>query len=205
LSNQLLLDLLAFSKLFLIMGQDIFIRTDNQDSAFEADYIGYHGTYNLSRTFCNFMGRKYAISGESELDQIGRITSIDISPIYQMEDHPSDEALKFFMGTAGSEVERQRILDETRLKREHLKGNIDKVKAVINALIENLSVIDNLHQILNDSGRDTLNYKIYFTDFNIDKGEGYIGNNFGQDLRNFKRLVEYAKKHGATTVYFDYG
>ena len=187
------------------MGLDIFIKTDNQDSTFEADYCAYANTYGLSRTFCNFMGRKYAISGESELDQIGRITSIDISPIYQMEDHPSDEALEFFMGTAEGEEERQRILDETRLKREHLKGNIDNVLATINGLIEKLSMIETLSQMLNDSGWDTLNYKTYFTDFNIDKGEGYIGNNFGQDLRNFKRLLEYAKERGAATVYFDYG
>jgi len=39
----------------------------------------------------------------------------------------------------------------------------------------------------------------------IDKGDGYLNNNFGQDLRNFKRFVEFAKKRGATTVYFRYG
>ncbi len=186
------------------MGLDIFIRTDNQDSAFEADYIGYHGTYSLSRTFCNFMGRK-DINGEPELDQIGRLTSIDISPIYQMEEYSGEAALKFFLGTAGSEEERQRILDVAKLKNEGLKGNIDKALATINGLIEKLSIIETLPQMLNDSGWDTLNYKIYFTDFNVDKGNGYIGNNFGQDLRNFKLVLEYAKERGVATVYFDYG
>lgn len=191
------------------MGLDIHIETDNYDNLFADDYhdpkYDHFNKHSLSRTFCNFMCRQSAISGEPELDQIGRITSIDISPIYQMEDHPGEEAFEFFMGTAENEEERQRMLDEARLKVERLKGNIDKVLATINDLIEKLSLIDNLPQILNDSGWDTLNYKIYFTDFNVDKGEGYIGNNFGQDLRNFKRFLEFAKERGANTVYFNYG
>jgi hypothetical protein len=45
----------------------------------------------------------------------------------------------------------------------------------------------------------------YFSEFQIDKGDGYIGNNFGRDLRNFKKFLEYAKEKGTTTVWFDYG
>lgn len=187
------------------MGLDIFIKTDNHDRTFAAGYYDYHGTYNLSRTFCNLIGRRGAINGEPELDQIGRITSIDISPIYQMEEYSSEETLEFYLGTAGSKEESQQILDDTILKRERLNGNIDRVLATITGLIEKLSVIDDLHQMLDDSGWDVLDYGIYFTDFNMDKGGGYIGNNFGQDLRNFRRLLEYAKERGAATVYFDYG
>jgi len=191
------------------MGLDIFIYTDIGDKIFDGDYHDpghdYLHKHSLSRTFCNFMSRQSAMSGEPELDQIGRITSIDISPIYQMEEYPSEETLEFFMGTKESEEERQELIDDTQRKRESLKGNIDRVLATISALIEKLSVIDNLPQLLDDSGWDTLNYEVYFTDFNVDKGEGYIGNNFGQDLRNFKRFVEFARERGANTVYFNYG
>jgi hypothetical protein len=45
----------------------------------------------------------------------------------------------------------------------------------------------------------------YFSDFKIDKGDSYMGNNFGQDLRNFKRFLEFAKENGRTTVWFQYG
>ena len=45
----------------------------------------------------------------------------------------------------------------------------------------------------------------YFSDFLLDKGDGYINNNFGQDLRNFRRFLEHAKRHGSTTVFFQYG
>ena len=187
------------------MGLDIYIRTDNLDSEFEDDFISYQGINNLSRTFCNFMCRRSAMSGEPELDQIGRITSINISPIYQMEEYGSEEELEFFLESASSEEERQRISDEAQVKRDNLNGNIEKVLATINGLIDKLSAMDNLPQLLNDSGWDTLDSKVYFADFNVDKGDGYIGNNFGQDLRNFKKLLEYLNERGVSTVYFYYG
>ena len=193
------------------MGLDIVIRTDKDDQIFTNDYHDpkrdYFNKHSLSRTFCNFICRQNVVSGEPELDQIGRITSIDISPIYAMETYGSDsgEELEFFLETAESEEERQRILEQARKNKESLKGNLDKVLSTINALIDKLSSIDNLPRLLNDHRHDTLNYKNYFTDFNSNKGQGYIGNNFGQDLRNFKQFLEYAKARGATTVYFNYG
>ncbi|MDR0793047.1 MAG: hypothetical protein LBE82_07040 [Chitinophagaceae bacterium] len=191
------------------MGLDIFILTDKRDDIFTKDYHdlenGYFNKHSLSRTFCNLMCRRNVISGEPELDQIGRITSIDISPIYQMESYGSDEELEFRLGAAENDEERKRILAEAQQRKENLKGNLDKVLKTINSLIDTLPSIGNLPSLLNDNGYGTLDYENYFTDFNIDKGEGYIRNNFGQDLRNFKRFLEYAKEKGATTVYFDYG
>ncbi len=75
----------------------------------------------------------------------------------------------------------------------------------INSLFDRLSKIDNIDQKLNYGTKDTLDYGYYFTDFNTDKGEGYINNNFGQDLRNFKRFLEFAKANGRTSVWFYYG
>ena len=193
------------------MGLDVLILTDKRDEIFTGDYhnpkFDYFNKHSLSRTFCNLLCRQNVISGEPELDQIGHITSVDISPIYDMETYGSDsgEELEFFLETAESEEERQRILDQAKQNKENLKSNIDKVLLTINLLIDKLSVIDNLPKLLNDHGHDTLDCKNYFTDFNIDKGQGYIGNNFGQDLRNFKRFLEFVKDKGATTVYFNYG
>ena len=153
------------------------------------------------------MCRPNVISGDTELEQIGKITSIDILPILAMETYGSEsgEELEFFLETAESEEERQKILDQAKQNKENLKGNIDKVLLTINALIDKLSSIDNLHKLLDDHGHDTLDNKNYFADFNVDKGQGYIGNNFGQDLRNFKRFLEYAKSKGSVTTYFNYG
>lgn len=193
------------------MGLDILILTNKRDDLYSDDYHDpkndYFNKHSLSRTFCNFMCRQNVSEGQPELDQIGEITSVDISPIYQMETYGSDsgEEIEFYLETAESEEERQRILDEAQQSKDNLKGNLDKVLLTINALIDKLSKIDNLPKLLKNYGNDTLNYTYYFTDFNVDKGEGYIGNNFGQDLRNFKRFLEFAKKKGAETVYFNYG
>ena len=50
-----------------------------------------------------------------------------------------------------------------------------------------------------------MNSEYYFSDFNKDKGEGYIGNNFGQDMRNFKRFIDYAIDRNSETIWFEYG
>jgi hypothetical protein len=186
------------------MGLDIDIGTDIKDiyrKEYEKnpnhDFLKQHG---LSRTFCNFMCRQFSSLGEPELDQISQITLVDISPLYQMETyrHEHDEWFQ-------DDLERQLRLEEIRKNNEMLQGNIDKVYFTISALIEKLANIDDLHQLLNHYNYDTLGYATYFTDFNVDKGDGYIDNNFGQDLRNFKRFLEFAKERGATTVYFRYG
>jgi hypothetical protein len=189
------------------MGLDILIRTDRDEQIFAADYNYKKHLHSLSRTFCNFICRQHVISGEPELDQVGRIASVDVAPIHAMDTYGSGsgEELEFSLETAENDEERQQILEQARQNKENLKGNLEKVLSTINSLIEKLPSIDNLPQLLNNYGYDTLNYKSYFTDFNIDKGQGYIGNNFGQDLRNFKRFLEYAKERGARTVYFNYG
>ncbi|MBI3235362.1 MAG: hypothetical protein HYZ42_15225 [Bacteroidetes bacterium] len=75
----------------------------------------------------------------------------------------------------------------------------------VTELIDKLNSIENLPSLLLKTEFDTLGIEEYFSAFQGDKGDGYIGNNFGQDLRNFKRFLEYAKQHGTTTVWFNYG
>lgn len=190
------------------MGLDITIWTDNSKAVRSVDYHDpandYFNLHSLSRTFCNFMCRQNIV-GEPELDQIGRITNIDISPLYEMETYQDEKNGWLSFQLEDPSYDREALLEEARQSREKLKGNIDIVLATISLLIDKLSVIDNLHELLNDGGHDTLGYKTYFTDFNKNKGKGYIGNNFGQDLRNFKRFLEFAKEKGARTVYFLYG
>ena len=72
-------------------------------------------------------------------------------------------------------------------------------------MIDKLGVINNLPALLLKTEFDVLNNEIYFSNFNDDPGDGYIGNNFGQDLRNFKRFILYARENGAKTVWFSYG
>lgn len=52
---------------------------------------------------------------------------------------------------------------------------------------------------------DRLGNSKYFADPARDTGDGYIGNNFGQDLRNFRKMLEFIQQHNGDTVYFRYG
>lgn len=193
------------------MGLDIIILTDKHDQVFDSqfysDISANNDKYSVSRTFCNFMCRQNACEGLPELDQIGEITAVDITPLYEMERYKDDnnEELHFLLETAESEEEKQEILQECRESNAKVTGNINKVENLLTQLIDKLSVIDNLPALLDDNGYDTLNSKVYFADFNNIATQGYINNNFGQDLRSFKRFVNYAKTKGATTVYFTYG
>ena len=193
------------------MGLDILVCFDNNDEIYSNDYhnekFDHFNKHSLSRTFCNLMCRKDVVSGEPELDQISKITSVDISPIYKMETYGSDngEELEFFLEMAETEEQRESIIKQSQASKDKLKGNIDTVLATVTNLIDKLSKTNNLPKMLTDNGYDTLENEIYFADFNKDKGQGYISNNFGQDLRNFKRFLEYAKAKGSTTTYFNYG
>jgi len=191
------------------MGLDIIVYFGNNDLVYSSVYddpaLEYNHNYRLSRTFCNLMCRKDVVSGKPELDQIGKLTSIDISAIYQMETFTGNEEIEFFLEEAETEQQKEKIRMLAQAGNDKIKGNIDKVLMTITNLIDKLSQIDNLPALLTDNDYDTLDNKIYFADFNKDKVQGYVDDNFGQDLRNLKRILEYAKAKGSTTVYFQYG
>jgi hypothetical protein len=187
------------------MGLDIHIGINNSKEIYTTDYDNLKNKHSLSREFCNFMCRKDVVQHEPELNQIGRITGIDISSLYEMESYPDEDyILDRIQYEADTEEKKEKIRQEAEKVRNKLEGNIDKVLRVVNGIINNLNDIDHLDTLLIDTNFDTLNSAYYFSDFKIDKGEGYIGNNFGQDLRNFKRFLEYAKDRGTKTVWFRY-
>jgi hypothetical protein len=185
------------------MGLDILLGTTNQKVLDESEQVRTR-SHNLSRTFCNLMCRKDAIVGEPELDQISRLVNVDVSPLYDMEKYVLEEDLQSWLEYEDEE-DRPAFIQRVEIDRASLEGNIDLVYHIINTLLIRLERINNLPNLLNDNGDDVLNNKVYFADFNLDKGEGYIGNNFGQDLRNFQSFLEYAKRHNSTTVFFVYG
>lgn len=200
------------------MGLDIRISTTKIDELYAIEPTkDYFYEHSLSRTFCNVICRKNAFEWASELEKIGGIVGLDVQPLFDMEDYAEEHDVQEQLSFMESEVERlnfQKRVDDGRKKSE---GNIDKIINLISHLISSLSEIDNLNeQLKNEYKRQYLHGKElksimyyvdfgYFTDFNIDKGDGYMHNNFGQDLRNFKRFLEFAKENGRTTVWFFYG
>lgn len=191
------------------MGLDIGFHTDIDDEVFNAEYYSSENfrrhKFHLSRSFCNFMCRKGLVGHNTELDQIGRLTTIDIAPLHEMNSITGQEELNFLLEVNESEEQKQKLIAMAGQQKERIRGNIKIVLQLVDRLIVQLSGINNLPKLLDDQGNDTIGYNDYFTSFDKDKGDGYIGNNFGQDLRNFKRFLEYAISKGATTVYFTYG
>ena len=188
------------------MGLDISIGVDNNDDVITAEYLtGEHDYFNqhsLSRTFCNLMCRDAVIEHETELNQISRITGIDVDPLYLMLEYPNPDELEFLLENAETEEERQEIMSDAENARLELANNIDTVLQTISDLIDRLSNIKDLPKLLIETDFDTLGNNEYFSDFMLDKGKGYIDNNFGQDLRNFRRFLEYCKARNSKTVYF---
>ena len=192
------------------MGLDIQVVGDNNEElefiASENEEEDLFNKHSLSRTFCNFMCRRDVVEHETELEQIARITGIDVSPLYEMENSHSDESLSLTFKIFAKEDDDwdafSRKSEETKSK---ISGNIDRVLLLLHNLIQKLSGMENLPALLIQTDFDTLGNAEYFSDFPLDKGEGYIGNNFGQDLRNFQRFLEFAKQNGTSTVWFDYG
>lgn len=191
------------------MGLDVFIGVNNREEVFTPEYHSeendYYSKHRLSRTFCNFICKKNVVDGDPELDQIGKLTGVDINPLYDMEKYWDEENVEMQLSEVFSEEEKKKSLERIERDNDRLTGNLDKVLLTLDLLIKKLSAIPDLPSRLSDNGYDTLDNANYFSDFTKDIGEGYIGNNFGHDLRNFKRFLEFAKERGTTTVYFVYG
>ena len=74
------------------MGLDISANFNNQDDLFILeDYSKIEDSFNLSRTFCNFMCRRDIVEDcRAELDQIGELTGIDINFLYNMQEYTEE-------------------------------------------------------------------------------------------------------------------
>jgi hypothetical protein len=184
------------------MGLDISVCTTNPEALYQEDHDYFNG-HSLSRTFCHLMLRQHNVAGgeESELDQLGHLVQVNIAPLYAMETYPDEEEVMWRAESAGSEQERQVILTQAAEAKAQLAGNLVTVLATVEALLSRLASIPDLPQRLTSAW----GHESYFADFTQDVGQGYIGNNLGQDLRNFQRFLHYAKSRGSTTVYFSLG
>ena len=189
------------------MGLDISVNFDNQEKLYSLDeYRKTRENINLSRTFCNFMCRREVVQDcRPELDQIGELTGIDISFLYDMQEYTEeweiDEMLEFEDDEEEKELQKQSILK----RNIEVANNIESVKSKLTLLIERLGKIENLDQKLQETSYDTIGIKEYFSNFHTNPGDGYIDNNFGQDLRNLLCLLNIGLNNGSKTIYFNYG
>lgn len=169
------------------MGLDIQIAVDNHEDVFDSNFVSNFDEnskqISLSREFCNFMCRINVVDHKPELDQIGDITSVNIHPLYDMN---------------------QNALYNLDQNTALFKNNLDVVLQTIQNLKKKLETVEDINSLLIPTDCDTLNNSTYFSKFNEDLGDGYINNNFGQDIRNFERFLILAKSKGTKTVGFHY-
>lgn len=187
------------------MGLDINLRVDNDIELFTPEYFSEKYQHALSREFCNLLCRPEVIEHKPELDQIGEITNIDISQIYKMAEYPSEDEVFNRIDFAETEEEKERLQSGFEKRKQEVQGNINVINSLLEKLISILNSIDNLYERLIKTNFDSLNSQYYFSDFKEDKGEGYIKNNFGQDLRNFKRFIDFAIERNSKTIWFEFG
>ena len=183
------------------MALDINLETEIESE--KEIYINFY-KHRLSRAFSDLMRRKDLIEHEPELDQIGKITGVDISCLYNMETYPDEDEVEAHSSHAQNESQHHAIKEKVKSDKASIAGNLEEVLSTLNQLISKLSTIENLPSLLIPTDFDCLNSEYYFSDFNIDRGNGYMHNNFGLDLRNFKRFVENAKLNNNQTVWFRY-
>lgn len=184
------------------MGLDVSLLTDNYEELAELEaFEEMEDTYQLSRTFCNLLNRRAVIdSGTPELDQIARISNSSVDFLYDMESYVPEWELEEL-----EEYEDDETIAQIKQTNQRVENNLDAVITGLTSLIEALKTVENLEQKIADTSYDTLNIKTYFAQFNTDTGDGYIGNNFGQDLRNILHYATFVKAHGAKTLFFDFG
>jgi len=184
------------------MGLDIVLGANNYAALQQGNYDA--NSQDLSRTFCYLMGRRHEWEGAAELDQIGRLTGVDITPLYEMDNYLPPEDLASMLAHADSEEEKQAIQQRANDNEAAIANNIERVAATVDALLAQLAQLDDLPSKLIPTIDDALGNAYYFANF-AQAGGNWMNNTFGQDLRNFKNFLDYAMSQGTTTVFFVYG
>lgn len=201
------------------MGLDIWVNTLNFyiEDYFEAENIEfekgeeYYNKFWLSREFCTFMSREGLFYEESTFYRIEKLTNLDLEPIKQMLSYPDEMAveaeLEFAEDWGKTE---QQILDEAEAARLKLQGNLDLVLENVSELLEMLTwvaegLVERLRSPNPDPRYSHYAHDYYFDNFLEDQNISYVRNRFGQDLRNFKRYLEFLKEQGKDTVWFSFG
>jgi hypothetical protein len=174
------------------MGLDVFAGATNQAvlDAGEYDY----DQHRLSRAFCDLLDRQWAGTTTPEIDQIGHLTGVDISPLYAMAAYQQPEDLAAHLAYALDEEEATEIAQQAAEAADAVAGNIDRVLATLPDLPARLTPTDT-------NPRYDLSY---FANFDQARWNRF-DNTFGEDLRHLHNFLRYAKAHGSTTVFFAYG
>ena len=192
------------------MGLDIRFSCKNEDSYFDeakSQNIDL-SEYGLSRAFCHLLLQDNIENQKSDLSIIGKVVNIDIFPLIKMTWYCDELDMEGQFILYDNEEEKQQFIARVKKINSEVLGNIGIVSKTIDSLILSLSKKENLLQELRavDAKKDSIiNSKYgqyYFSDFNKNDIESFTYNNLGQDLRNVKWKVDFAKSIGEKTIFF---
>jgi hypothetical protein len=181
------------------MGLDVFLAANNQAVLNAGDYEPDH--HRLSRTFGFLLDRRHEISGVPELEQIGQLTGVDITPLYAMAEYLLPEVEQLLLEAEEQETARTALQQRFTMAAAARAGNLDCVTDLVHALLHQLAQLPDLPAQLLPALPDTLHNASYFAHFSAPTHNGYE-NSFGQDLRNFRCFLVYAKSKRSETVFF---
>jgi len=192
------------------MGLDVRVETkefylwqylDEQGKSSEESESLEH-SFHLSRNFCVLLSFDGMI--HPAFYRLEAFTGLDLSPIEDMLSYSDKEELDEYLEFAyENEDERQQLRNDADQARENLEGNLGKVLQTVIELIESLTKIGDFAESILKPG--SWFNKTYFEVSKEDIEAQNIINNFGQDLRNFKRYLEFLKSLGKDTVWFSFG
>jgi hypothetical protein len=185
------------------MGLDILVGANNQ-AALDAGAFN-SGDHRLSRNFCELMCRHQDFEGASELNQIGQLVGVDISPLSEMTHYQLPEDVASWLEYEKDPADRMRILEQAEAAAAAIAGNLNRVTVTVQALLTHLALIEDLPgRLLPVAGEPFREAERYFASFAAPRIDRF-DNTFGQDLRNLKAFLDYAKSKGSQTVYFVFG
>jgi hypothetical protein len=185
------------------MGLDILLGANNQAALDAGDFKP--SDHRLSRNFCALMCRQNDFEGASELDQIGQMTGVDISPLSEMTHYMLPEDVAGWLECEQDPAERKRVTEQAEAAAAAIAGNLNRVTVTVQVLLTQLALFDDLpSRLLPVAEKPFREAGLYFTSF-ASLRMNQFDNTFGQDLRNLKVFLDYAKSKRSQTVFFVFG
>ncbi len=154
--------------------------------------------WELSDQFSDLLLRREIIQELAELDQISKIVSVDVQPIYAMSFYWDKDEEKEHLSRFNNveDLEKQRMTIQTN--NNSLLKNIDSVYETIIQLENELSKVDQLEYLIINSNDGFFNNNQYFS-----KNSKSFDNLFS-DIKKMKEFIEFVKSLDGDTIYFKF-
>ena len=154
----------------------------------------------MSDFFGDLILRRELVGNQlAELDQIGRITGIDVEPLYAMSFYWDKAAETERLAVLQDEAAKAKQLAIIETTNKSLLNNMELVYQTVLLLERKLAEIDYPETLITYSNDGFFNDQKYFT-----KDGKETENNFFSDLQKMKDFLEFAQSLDGDTVYFKF-